>query len=170
MGGRFEFLEHPLPGFENDFKGWGVPHIYAKFTPCSELEVTLGDFYDQFGSGLIFRSYEERSLGIDNSIRGARIAATPFKGVRFKFLEGIQRRYWDWDTDSWITGTDLEVNINQYSQKMRDNNVSWTIGGSYVLLNYEKNDQGVIHGTNYELNLPSNDKAFDVRCRPKAHN
>ena len=30
VGGRFEFLEHPLPGFENEFKGWGVPHIYAK--------------------------------------------------------------------------------------------------------------------------------------------
>ena len=163
VGGRFEFLEHPLPGFENEFKGWGVPHIYAKFTPCSELEVTLGDFYDQFGSGLIFRSYEERSLGIDNSIRGARIAATPFKGVRFKFLEGIQRRYWDWDTDSWVAGTDLEIDINQYSQKMRDNNVSWTIGGSYVFLNYEKNDQVVIPGTNYELNLPSNVNAFDVR-------
>ena len=163
VGGRFEFLEHPLPGFENDFKGWGVPHIYAKFTPCSELEVTLGDFYDQFGSGLIFRSYEERSLGIDNSIRGARIAATPFKGVRFKFLEGIQRRYWDWDTDSWVAGTDLEIDINQYSQKMRDNNVSWTIGGSYVFLNYEKNDQVIVPGTNYELNLPSNVNAFDVR-------
>lgn len=163
VGGRFEFLEHPLPGFENDFKGWGVPHIYAKFTPCSELEVTLGDFYDQFGSGLIFRSYEERSLGIDNSIRGARIAATPFKGVRFKILEGIQRRYWDWDTDSWVAGTDLEIDINQYSQKMRDNNVSWTIGGSYVFLNYEKNDQVVIPGTNYELNMPSNVNAFDVR-------
>ena len=163
VGGRFEFLEHPLPGFENDFKGWGVPHIYAKFTPCSELEVTLGDFYDQFGSGLIFRSYEERSLGIDNSIRGARIAATPFKGVRFKFLEGIQRRYWDWDTDSWVAGTDLEIDINQYSQKMRDNNVSWTIGGSYVLLNYDKNDQVIVPGTNYELNLPSNVNAFDVR-------
>ena len=163
VGGRFEFLEHPLPGFENEFKGWGVPHIYAKFTPCSELEVTLGDFYDQFGSGLIFRSYEERSLGIDNSIRGARIAATPFKGVRFKFLEGIQRRYWDWDTDSWVAGTDLEIDINQYSQKMRDNNVSWTIGGSYVFLNYEKNDQVIVPGTNYELNLPSNVNAFDVR-------
>ena len=163
VGGRFEFLEHPLPGFENEFMGWGVPHIYAKFTPCSELEVTLGDFYDQFGSGLIFRSYEERSLGIDNSIRGARIAATPFKGVRFKFLEGIQRRYWDWDTDSWVAGTDLEIDINQYSQKMRDNNVSWTIGGSYVFLNYEKIDQVIVPGTNYELNLPSNVNAFDVR-------
>ena len=75
----------------------------------------------------------------------------------------MQRRYWDWDTDSWVAGTDLEIDINQYSQKMRDNNVSWTIGGSYVLLNYDKNDQVIVPGTNYELNLPSNVNAFDVR-------
>lgn len=29
-GLRFEYLEHPLPGFENDFKGWGVPYFYVK--------------------------------------------------------------------------------------------------------------------------------------------
>ena len=28
-GARFEYLEHPLPGFERDFAGWGVPHIYV---------------------------------------------------------------------------------------------------------------------------------------------
>lgn len=27
-GARLEFTEYPLPGFENDFQGWGVPHIY----------------------------------------------------------------------------------------------------------------------------------------------
>lgn len=163
VGGRFEFLEHPLPGFENDFKGWGVPHIYAKYNSGNGIEVTLGDVYDQFGSGLIFRTYEERSLGIDNAIRGGRVNISALKGVRFKALGGVQRRYWDWDTDSWVAGTDLEIDINQYSQKMRDNNVSWTIGGSYVFLNYEKNDQVVIPGTNYELNMPSNVNAFDVR-------
>ena len=163
VGGRFEFLEHPLPGFENDFKGWGVPHFYAKYNSGKGIEVTLGDVYDQFGSGLIFRTYEERSLGIDNAIRGGRVSISALKGVRFKALGGVQRRYWDWDTDSWVAGTDLEIDINQYSQKMRDNNVSWTIGGSYVLLNYEKNDQVIVPGTNYELNMPSKVNAFDVR-------
>ena len=163
VGGRFEFLEHPLPGFENDFKGWGVPHFYAKYNSGKGIEVTLGDEYDQFGSGLIFRTYEARSLGIDNAIRGGRVSISALKGVRFKALGGVQRRYWDWDTDSWVAGTDLEIDINQYSQKMRDNNVSWTIGGSYVLLNYEKNDQVIVPGTNYELNMPSKVNAFDVR-------
>ena len=28
-GGRFEFLQFPLPGYEADLKGWGVPHFYV---------------------------------------------------------------------------------------------------------------------------------------------
>lgn len=29
-----------------------------------------GDIYDQYGSGLVFRSYEDRALGFNNSIEG----------------------------------------------------------------------------------------------------
>ncbi len=29
-GVRMEYLEHPLPGFENDFKGWGIPNFWVK--------------------------------------------------------------------------------------------------------------------------------------------
>ena len=163
VGGRFEFLEHPLPGFENDFKGWGVPHLYAKYNSGKGVEVTLGDVYDQFGSGFIFRAYEERSLGIDNAIRGGRVSIHAIKGVRFKALGGVQRRYWDWDTDSWLAGTDLEINLDQYSKKMQENNISWMVGGSYVFLNYDKDKQILVPGTNYELNMPSKVNAFDLR-------
>ena len=163
VGGRFEFLEHPLPGFENDFKGWGVPHLYAKYNSGKGVEVTLGDVYDQFGSGFIFRAYEERSLGIDNAIRGGRVSINAIKGVRFKALGGVQRRYWDWDTDSWLAGTDLEINLDQYSKKMQENNISWMVGGSYVFLNYDKDKQILVPGTNYELNMPSKVNAFDLR-------
>ena len=163
VGGRFEFLEHPLPGFENDFKGWGVPHLYAKYNSGKGVEVTLGDVYDQFGSGFSFRAYEERSLGIDNAIRGGRVSINAIKGVRFKALGGVQRRYWDWDTDSWLAGTDLEINLDQYSKKMQENNISWMVGGSYVFLNYDKDKQILVPGTNYELNMPSKVNAFDLR-------
>ena len=70
-GLRFEYLEHPLPGFENDFKGWGIPYFYVK-GKLKNIELTLGTFYEQFGSGFILRTYEERSLGIDNSLLALR--------------------------------------------------------------------------------------------------
>ena len=84
-GARLEYLEHPLPGYENDFKGWGVPNFWVKGRlGCAEL--TAGTFYEQFGSGLILRTYEERSLGIDNSLLGGRLVVKPTKGVTLKAL------------------------------------------------------------------------------------
>ena len=100
-GARLEYLEHPLPGFENDFEGWGVPHYYLKGR-LSWAELTVGTFYEQFGSGFILRTYEERSLGIDNSLLGGRLVLKPAKGVALKALGGKQRRYWK-HNDSWIS-------------------------------------------------------------------
>lgn len=162
-GARLEFTEFPLPGFEPDFKGWGVPHIYVK-GKLKGGDITAGDFYDQFGSGFVFRTYEERSLGIDNSLRGARVNVTGLKGVSFKVLGGLQRRYWDWSKDSWVGGADLELNLEQYSARMRDKNITWMVGGSYVL-KHEKDEDIVVPGTNYRLNLPEMVSAFDVRSR-----
>lgn len=162
-GARLEFTEFPLPGFEPDFKGWGVPHIYVK-GKLKGVDITAGDFYDQFGSGFVFRTYEERSLGIDNSLRGARVNVTGLKGVSFKVLGGLQRRYWDWSKDSWVGGADLELNLEQYSARMRDKNITWMVGGSYVL-KHEKDEDIVVPGTNYRLNLPEMVNAFDVRSR-----
>ena len=95
-GLRFEYLQHPLPGFENDFKGWGLPYFFAK-GKLKWAELTAGTFYEQFGSGFILRTYEERSLGIDNSLLGGRLVVKPFNGVTLKALSGCQRNYWKWN-------------------------------------------------------------------------
>ena len=110
-GARLEFTQFPLPGFEPEFKGWGVPHIYVK-GKLRGAELTVGDMYDQFGSGFIFRTYEERSLGIDNALRGARLHITAIPGVQWKVLGGVQRTYWNWSAKAWVGGTDVEMNID----------------------------------------------------------
>lgn len=167
-GARLEYLEHPLQGFEPDFKGWGVPHVYVK-AKAPWVEITMGDYYEQFGSGFILRTYEERSLGIDNSLRGMRVRLDAIKGVNLKALAGIQRRYWDWDTKSVIYGADAEINIDEYSKSMRDNNTTWMIGGSWVLKNESKEDINV-PGTNFALNMPKYVNAFDFRTRFQKQN
>ncbi len=141
-GARLEFTEYPLPGFENDFQGWGVPHIYIK--------------------GI--RTYEERSLGIDNALRGARLNVTALKGVQFKVLGGLQRRYWDWKHGAWVGGADLEVNLEQYCRGIQDKGITWMVGASGVL-KQEGDEDILVSGTNYRLNLPRSVGAFDVRSR-----
>ena len=160
-GLRVEYLEHPLPGFEPDFKGWGVPNIYVQ-GKYKGFELTAGDFYEQFGSGFILRTYEERSLGIDNSIRGGRLKVNALKGFRFTALGGIQRRFWDWSKESRVFGADVEFDLNDYVKSFSNKGIIWTFGASYVLKNEEKEDI-IVPGTNFKLNLPKNVNAFDVR-------
>lgn len=162
-GVRFECMEWPLPGFEKDFKGWGVPHIYAKGR-FKGLELTVGDFYEQFGSGFILRTYQERSLGIDNSLRGARLKINSLPGVRFTALGGVQRRYWDWETDAQTYGADAEIDFQQFIKSLNNRGVSWTLGASYVL-KHESDQNVFIPGTDYRLNLPTSVSAFDVRSQ-----
>ena len=160
-GLRGEYLEHPLPGYENDFKGWGLPHFWVK-GKLKDVELTVGTFYDQFGSGFILRTYEERSLGIDNSILGARLAVTPFKGVNMKVLTGRQRRYWDWNK-AWLTGADVELNIDQWSQRLQESGTYLMLGASYV--NKHEKTEDIMVDNVHKLNLPENVNAFDLRAR-----
>ena len=162
-GARLEFTQFPLPGFEPDFKGWGIPHLYVK-GKIKGAELTVGDMYDQFGSGFIFRTYEERSLGIDNALRGARLNLTAIPGVQWKLLGGVQRTYWKWSCQSWMAGTDAEINIDHYSTAMQEQGITWMVGGSYILKR-EADEDIIVPGTNYRLNLPRNIGAFDVRSR-----
>ena len=160
-GIRFEYLQHPLPGFEPDFKGWGVPNIYVK-GKLSNFELTVGDFYDQFGSGFILRTYEDRSLGVDNSIRGVRFNTRNLKGMKFTVLGGVQRRFWEWSLKSQVYGADAEFYLDQLVPKIGEKEWSWRIGGSYVLKN-EHDEDIMVPGTNYKLNLPHRVNAFDAR-------
>ena len=160
-GLRLEYLDHPLPGFEKDFKGWGVPNFWVKGRYWN-TELTLGTFYEQFGMGLILRTYEERTLGIDNSLLGARIVSRPVKGVTVKALAGRQRRYWAWNK-GLVSGADAEFNINEWIPALRDRGTEIMIGGSWVN-KYEKQEDIFVDPT-HKLNLPVYVNAWDVRAQ-----
>ena len=46
VGARLQVTQWPLPGYENDFKGWGVPYIWATGS-YKWAQLTVGDFYQQ---------------------------------------------------------------------------------------------------------------------------
>lgn len=165
-GGRFEFNQLPMPGYQdtyNDFKGWGVPNLWVK-AKGKNIDVTLGSFYEQFGSGFILRTYEERSLGIDNSLTGGHVAWNPINGVRLKALSGIQRTYWDWDTDNLISGADAEFALDEMIPSWMERNIHLTLGGSWVN-KHEAGDDLIMADATHRLNLPAFVNAFDLRAR-----
>lgn len=160
-GVRVEYMDHPLPGFDSDFKGWGVPHAYVKGR-MKNAELTLGTFYEQFGSGFILRSYEERSLGIDNSLLGAHLQLTPTEGLRLKALYGKQRVYWSW-ADNYVGGVDAEADLNEWLPALRKSGTRLTLGASWVN-KHEKAEDHKLTGLPYKLNLPEYVNAWDVRA------
>ena len=86
LEGYFPFLV----GYPTNLNKMALSNLYANWRDES-YSVTVGTFYDQFGSGLLFRSWEDRTLGLNNAIVGAR-ATYNFKNyASVKVLWGIPR-------------------------------------------------------------------------------
>ncbi|MBQ0049249.1 MAG: hypothetical protein KBT12_03275 [Bacteroidales bacterium] len=171
-GARLEYLQYPLPGFEADFKGWGVPHFYAK-GKLKGVELTAGDMYEQFGSGFILRAYEERSLGIDNAIRGGRVKVNAIPGVRLTALAGLQRRYWTWRDGGVLVGGDVEVDMDRFVPALAQRGASWMLGASWVMKEEDRpTDEAPIFvpGTCFKLQVPQYVHAFDFRTQFQKQN
>ena len=99
MYGRFsaglqvEYYPYPLKGYEAQLRGIGLTGKYLSWTDRN-YSVTLGDFYEQFGSGIVLRTWEDRELGINNSLGGARVTFNFLDGaIEGKALAGLPRYY-----------------------------------------------------------------------------
>ena len=93
-GIRFESYEPSLLGYPasplTPYEGSGIGYRYATYND-DDISFTVGNFYEQFGSGLIYRTYEERNLGVDNAMDGVRVVYRPTRGVQLKGVYGKQR-------------------------------------------------------------------------------
>lgn len=137
-GFRYEAYQNPLLGFSTDFEGQGIPYRYATYAE-DNIEVTLGNYYEQFGSGMIYRTYEARTLGYDNVMDGFRVKYTPYKGVYMKGIWGKQRRYWDLG-EGIVRGIDGEIHLNEVLNDSVERKSSWIFGGSFVSKYQEDRD------------------------------
>lgn len=129
-GIRYESYLNALQGYPAGYKGTGIPYRYASYK-SDFLEITVGSFYEQFGSGLTLRAYEERNLGLDNALDGVRIKAVPFKGVYIKGLIGKQRSFFT-TGPGMVRGVDGEIQFNEAFSKLADKKLVVSIGGSFV--------------------------------------
>ncbi|MGM5470530.1 DUF6029 family protein [Flavobacteriaceae bacterium LMO-SS05] len=104
-------------------KSFGIASFSFKYK-TDKLDLTIGDFYDQFGSGLIYRSWEDRILGLDNSIHGFNAHYNP-KDLHLTSFIGKQR-YGFSLSDGIIFGFDSEYDLMSILDK------SISLGFSYI--------------------------------------
>lgn len=160
-GIRYEYLKYPLPGFEEKFSGAGITHFFIRGR-YKQFDLTIGDFYDQFGSGFIFKTFEERGLGIDNALRGGRLIFVPLKGTTIKILGGKQRFYFEKRVGR-IFGSDLEMRLSEWFPLLHDKKWNVTLGSSFV--SKKEPDEIVMVDAQHRLHLPENVFAYDVRTQ-----
>lgn len=103
------------------------------------IDATLGHFYEQFGSGLALRVWEDKQLGIANSLLGGKIKYTdPNQIITLKALLGKQRLGFNL-SDGLIAGLDAELNLDNM---IKTKDLHTSIGFSYVN-KYEDNKENI---------------------------
>ena len=150
-GLRYESYLNALADYDTEFKGNGIPFRYATYS-IDGLEITAGNYYEQLGSGLIFRSYEEKGLGIDNAMDGVRLKYMPIQGLYLKTFIGKSRTHFTY-ADGIFRGVDGELNINDifgFQSKTKA-----ILGGSFVSRYHER--------SNIMFKIPQNVSAYASR-------
>jgi hypothetical protein len=157
-GIRMESYLPRINGYPNRFDGTGIGMRYVGWSN-DFVDITLGHFYEQFGSGTAFRAYEDRNLGYDNAMDGARVILRPYKGIQFKGVYGNQRYSFQKgrvENSLGITrGMDLQFNFTEMFTKLSEIGLGVTVGGSFMS-KYQKDD-------NDNYILPQNVAAYSGR-------
>lgn len=133
-GLRYESYLPPLAGFDPKLEGQGFANKWVRYK-SGIIDVTVGNFYEQFGTGMIFRAYEEWSLGYDNSVNGARIILNPTKGITIKGIYGTQRYFWDTyekGDRGIVRGGDIDLFLNDVFPALETSKTKVTIGAGVI--------------------------------------
>jgi len=165
-GLRFEAYLPPLVGYDMQYQGAGVPYWYVSYKN-DKLEVTAGNFYEQFGYGMTLRAWQEWTLGFDNSLKGLRVKFTPVDGIVIKGVWGYQRNYWEQFTGNnrgVVKGGDIDIFLNDLFPSLKNSKTKLGFGGSLVS-DYQvgKTTDIVIDTTTYTFKLPENVAMYSGR-------
>ena len=90
-GVRFDaFLNSIIRNPTAPYTGVGLGSFYIK-KKFKDLTISAGYLYDQIGTGMIYRAYEERTLGIDNALVGGRVEYNIKEIIKLKAFAGVQK-------------------------------------------------------------------------------
>ncbi|RLD62921.1 MAG: hypothetical protein DRI84_10325 [Bacteroidetes bacterium] len=151
-GMRYELFMPQMQGYDSRWKGNGFGYRYLRYAN-DRVDITAGNFYEQFGSGMVLRSYQEWNLGFDNSLDGVRVKYK-MKALTLTGLIGKQRLYWDVGP-GLVRGLDGQLSVNELFKSFKESKTRLFIGYSFV--SRYQTDQDPLY------NLPENVAAEAAR-------
>lgn len=151
---RYEYYLNPILGIDPRYEGSGFGHRSLNYN-TDFIDVSAGHFYEQFGSGIILRAYEERTLGFDNAIDGAKFKIRPLDGLEITGLIGKQRNFWGL-SDGILRAGDVNLQLDRMFGNFLGNGLSFSLGGS-VVSRFQRDQESFYF-------LPENVLAFATRA------
>ena len=157
-GFRYESYLNSVLGFPGRFKGSGIGYRYARWSdPEIGVDVTVGNFYETFGAGVLLRSYEDRYLGLDNAMDGVRLLLSPIDGINVKMVYGKHRLDFDSrliNSEGIIRGLDVEISLNDIIPALTDSKLR--VIPAYSFVSKFQEGGNIIKEDTLILELPEN--------------
>lgn len=128
---RFDmFNNSPLLNPQDAYTNHGIGYWQID-KKLEKLEITAGSFYDILGSGILFRAYEQRALGIDYAVQGLKLEYQLSPNWRVKGFGGNQKgnitnRFGF--SPQFINGANIEGTIDV----MEGKGGAFNLGASYL--------------------------------------
>ena len=144
--------------YSPEFKGIDIGTAYVRYNNIDAgLDVTAGHFYEQYGSGLIFRSWEDRQIGINNAVFGVNAKFKPIEGVDVSAMGGKQRIGMGFDlSDSYVFGGNVDLDVSELAEF---DDFGLHVGVSYI----GKSEEAKDFKEDYNQNLRKLQNAFSGR-------
>jgi hypothetical protein len=116
---------------------------------------------------MTLRTWQEWTLGFDNSLRGLRVKFTPVDGITLKGVWGVQRNFWEpysGTNRGIVKGGDIDFYLNDLIGSLKNAKTRLTFGGSFVS-DYQKGKTTdlLIDTMVYSLKLPENVATYGGR-------
>ena len=140
-GIQIEGYAPALVGYSSDLKGMNLTNYYVSWKD-EDFSITAGTVYDQFGSGLLFRSWEDRAIGLNNAVTGARLTYSYNDILNVKAIWGMPR-FGMKHSQTQVKGADMSFVIsNLFDIRNTYLAVEGSVLDRYEALNADRNSDG----------------------------
>lgn len=125
------YFPKAILNYNPQLQDFNVGTVYARYNNYEKgIDITAGHIYEQFGSGLALRFWEDRALGINNALFGGKVKWRIGDAAQIKLLGGKQRIGMGFDlSDGVLYGADTEIDITNL---LGQDNYTLKFGASFV--------------------------------------
>jgi hypothetical protein len=130
LGLQYEsYQPNPLLGYSPSLKGEGIATYFFNYK-AHDLDITAGYFYEQYGSGMILRSWEDKQLGMNNALKGVRIKFEATNYLNLSAFYGKQRDGFEL-SEGTLQGANIDFNLAKLTKLDGGLNLGLSYVGRY---------------------------------------